>query len=100
MTEKVKSTGPVAQAYHDRELAKARSLLALFEDGEQDWNKLKQDPANTEYRDNRDKLKESLEKDIKTLSKSEGAEGATLPSRETFELGVKRQALQNLNRRM
>lgn len=100
MTERIKSTGPVAQAYHDRELAKARSLLALFEDGEQDWNKLKQDPSNTEYRDNRDKLKESLEKDIKTLSKSEGAEGATLPSRETFELGVKRKALQNLNRRM
>ena len=100
IAEKNKDRSPVEQALFDKELEEARSLLALFKDSEQDWNKLKQDPANTEYRDDRDKLKETLEKDIKTLSKSEGAEGATLPSRATFELGVKRKALDNLNRRM
>ena len=100
IAEKNKGRSPVEQAIFDKDLEDARSLLSLFKDGEQDWNKLKQDPANTEFRDDRDKLKETLEKDIKTLSKSEGAEGATLPSRATFELGVKRKALDNLNRRM
>jgi hypothetical protein len=100
IAEKNKGRSPVEQAIFDKDLEDARSLLSLFKDGEQDWNKLKQDPANTEFRDDRDKLKETLEKDIKTLSKSEVAEGATLPSRATFELGVKRKALDNLNRRM
>jgi hypothetical protein len=100
IAEKNKGRSPVEQAIYDKDLEDARGLLSLFEKGEQDWNKLKQDPANTEFRDDRDKLKETLEKDIKTLSKSEGAEGATLPSRATFELGVKRKALDNLNRRM
>jgi hypothetical protein len=100
IAEKNKGRSPVEQAIYDKDLEDARGLLSLFKDGEQDWNKLKQDPANTEFRDDRDKLKETLEKDIKTLSKSEGAEGATLPSRATFELGVKRKALDNLNRRM
>ena len=100
IAEKNKGRSPVEQAIFDKDLEDARSLLSLFEKGEQDWNKLKQDPANTEFRDDRDKLKETLEKDIKALSKSEGAEGATLPSRATFELGVKREALDNLNRRM
>lgn len=100
IAEKNKGRSPVEQAIFDKDLEDARGLLSLFEKGEQDWNKLKQDPANTEFRDDRDKLKETLEKDIKTLSKSEGAEGVTLPSRATFELGVKRKALDNLNRRM
>jgi len=100
IAEKNKGRSPVEQALYDKELEEARALLKLFEDGEQDWNKLKQDPANIEYRNDRDELKETLEKDIKALSKSEGAEGATLPSRKTFELGVKRKALENLNRRM
>lgn len=100
IAEKNKGRSPVEQALFDKDLEDARALLSLFKDSEQDWNKLKQDPANTEYRDDRDKLKETLEKDIKTLSKSEGAAGATLPSRATFELGVKRKALDNLNRRM
>ena len=100
IAEKNKGRSPVQQALFDKDLEDARALLTLFKDGEQDWNKLKQDPANTEYRDDRDKLKETLEKDIKTLSKSEGAEGVTLPSRATFELGVKRKALDNLNKRM
>jgi hypothetical protein len=100
MSERVKTTSPVAQAYRDRELAKARSLLSLFEESEQDWNKLKQDPANTEYRDDRDKLKETLEKDIKALEKRDIPEGTVMPTREMFELNVKRKALGNLNRRM
>jgi len=100
IAEKNKGRSPVQQALFDKDLEDARSLLSLFKDGEQDWNKLKQDPANTEFRDDRDKLKTALEKDIKDLSKREGAEGATLPSRATFELSVKRKALDNLNRRM
>lgn len=100
IAEKNKGRSPVEQALFDKDLEDARNLLSLFDESEQDWNKLKQDPANIEYRDDRDKLKETLEKDIKALSKSEGAEGATLPSRKTFELGVKRKALENLNRRM
>lgn len=100
IAEKNKGRSPVEQAIFDKDLEDARALLSLFDESEQDWNKLKQDPANTEYRDDRDKLKETLEKDIKTLSKNEGAEGATLPSRATFELGVKRKALDNLNKRM
>jgi len=100
MSERVKTTSPVTQAYRDRELAKARSLLSLFEESEQDWNKLKQDPANTEYRDDRDKLKETLEKDIKALEKRDIPEGTVMPTREMFELNVKRKALGNLNRRM
>lgn len=100
MSERVKTTSPVTQAYRDRELAKARSLLSLFEESEQDWGKLKKDPANTEFRDDRDKLKETLEKDIKALEKRDIPEGTVLPTRETFELGVKRKALKNLNRRM
>jgi hypothetical protein len=100
IAEKNKGRSPVEQAIFDKDLEEARGLLALFDKSEQDWNKLKQDPANIEYRNDRDELKETLEKDIKALSKSEGAEGATLPSRKTFELGVKRKALDNLNRRM
>lgn len=100
MSERVKTTSPVTQAYRDRELGKARSLLSLFEESEQDWDRLKKDPANTEYREDRDKLKATLEKDIKALEKQDIPEGTVLPTRETFELGVKRKALQNLNRRM
>lgn len=100
IAEKNKGRSPVQQALHDKDLEDARNLLSLFKDGEQDWNKLKQDPANTEYRDDRDKLKETLEKDVKELSKSEDDAGKMLPSRETFELNVKRKALDNLNRRM
>jgi len=98
--EKNKGRSPVEQALYDKELEDARGLLALFKEGEQDWNKLKQDPANTEFRDDRDKLKETLEKDIKALAKQEDEKGRMLPSRQTFELGVKRKALDNLNRRM
>lgn len=100
MSERVKTTSPVTQAYRDRELGKARSLLSLFEESEQDWDRLKKDPANTEFREDRDKLKATLEKDIKALEKRDIPEGTVLPTRETFELGVKRKALQNLNRRM
>ena len=100
IAEKNKGRSPVEQAIYDKDLEDARSLLALFKEGEQDWNKLKQDPANTEFRDDRDKLKETLEKDVKALSKSEDEAGKMLPSRETFELNVKRKALDNLNRRM
>jgi len=100
IAEKNKGRSPVEQAIYDKDLEDARSLLALFKDGEQDWNKLKQDPANTEFRDDRDKLKETLEKDVKELSKSEDEAGKMLPSRQTFELNVKRKALDNLNRRM
>jgi hypothetical protein len=100
IAEKNKGRSPVEQAIFDKDLEDARSLLALFKDGEQDWNKLKQDPANTEFRDDRDKLKETLEKDIKALAKQEDEKGRMLPSRQTFELGIKRKALDNLNRRM
>jgi hypothetical protein len=100
MSERVKTTSPVTQAYRDRELGKARSLLSLFEESEQDWEKLKKDPANTEFREDRDKLKETLERDIKALEKRDIPKDAVLPTRDTFELGVKRKALKNLNRRM
>jgi hypothetical protein len=100
MAERVKTTSPVAQAYRDRELGRARALLSLFEESEQDWEKLKKDPANTEFREDRDKLKATLEKDIKALEKREIPKDAVLPTRDTFELGVKRKALKNLNRRM
>jgi hypothetical protein len=100
IAEKNKGRSPVEQAIFDKDLEEARGLLALFDKSEQDWNKLKQDPANIEYRNDRDELKETLEKDIKELAKKEGVKGAMLPSRETFELGVKRKALDNLNRRM
>lgn len=47
IAEKSKAATPVQQALRDKELEEARGLLSLFDNGEQDWNKLKADPANT-----------------------------------------------------
>lgn len=100
IAEKNKELSPVQQALRAKELEDARSLLSLFDDGEQDWNKLKADPANTEYQNDRDKLKTTLENDIKDLEKRQGKEDFALPNRGTLELNAKRQALDDLNKRI
>lgn len=100
IADKNKELSPVQQALRTKELEEARSLLSLFDDGEQDWNKLKADPANTEYQNDRDKLKNKLENDIKDLEKRQGKEDFALPNRGTLELNAKRQALNDLNKRI
>ena len=100
LAEKNKALSPVQQALRTKELEEARSLLSLFDNGEQDWNKLKADPSNTEYQNDRDKLKNKLESDIKDLEKRQGKEDFALPNRGTLELNAKRQALGDLNKRI
>ncbi len=69
---------PAEQALFDRRTEEARKLLSQFDEGEQDWAKLKEDPQNVELQEDRDNKRKELEEKINTLTE----ELATAPETE------------------
>lgn len=95
---------PAEMALKAKQVADARALRdaldktkvvdkkgTLVMQHEQDWQKLRKDPTNVQYQNDRLRVKEQLEKDIRALTK-QGVTGG--------ELEAKKAALADINRRI
>jgi hypothetical protein len=73
--------------------------IILLPPPEQDWNRLKTDPKNVEYQQDRETLKETLEKEIREHRK-ESKKDEVLPSIHSFLINEKEKQLADVNRRI
>ena len=73
--------------------------IILLPPPEQDWNRLKTDPKNVEYQQDRETLKETLEKEIREHAK-EAKKDTVLPSIHSFLLNEKKKQLADVNKRI
>lgn len=73
--------------------------IILLPPPEQDWNRLKTDPKNVEYQQDRELLKETLEKEIRE-HRREIKKDEVLPSIHSFLVNEKEKQLADVNRRI
>lgn len=66
--ERKGARSPAEQAAYDLRLEEARALMSKFDEGEQDWAALKQDPASVELQEDRDNKRKELADKVDALT--------------------------------